>query len=182
MIPLVLLGAQNDHKISSAFFSAISGHFSAGMLPENFVGVPSGKEDFLLFDSLPSVPIYCPGGIVILKNQFPYCSCCHPPQASVCIVPSQNPNALSFAANSGIPSIACGASTFDSLTFSSFTPERAVISIQRKLFTLTGSDIEPAEFPIKLSGNPNLYTVLAVAGIFLISGYSDILQYITISD
>ncbi len=63
--------------------------------------------------------------------------------------------------------ITCGLSLRDSITFSSYTQEKCVISLQRSIRRFDGNIVEPFELPIDCREEDDKYGILA-AHLFLI--------------
>jgi hypothetical protein len=79
-----------------------------------------------------------------------------------------------------IPSITCGLSSKDTLTFSSIKDDRALLSLQRTLTRFDGSIAEPQEIPINLSRLSEPYPVICAAGVFILSGTDDTISDLTL--
>ena len=77
---------------------------------------------------------------------------------------------LSFAKKSSSEVITCGMSLRDSVTFSSFTDENCVISIQRSLNRFDGSKAEPFEFPFKFESDDDRYGILCANLLLILLG------------
>lgn len=50
--------------------------------------------------------------------------------------------------NKGFRTLSCGFSSYDTLVMSSSTMEKAVVSLQRRIYTLSGQMLEPADYLI----------------------------------
>lgn len=64
--------------------------------------------------------------------------------------------------------ISCGLSSADTVTFSSYTPEKAVISLQRSIKTVSGRIIEPLDIPINIASDITQFDLLALCALLLI--------------
>ena len=68
--------------------------------------------------------------------------------------------------------VSCGLGSSDALTLSSIREDRAMLSLNRELTTLTGDILEPQEIPVTLSPapSPEPEALAAAAGAMLILG------------
>lgn len=107
------------------------------------------------------------GAIVFLNNcHFPIQIACE----RFCVLDSQNYNDLVLAQKSSGGVITCGRSMRDTLTFSSCTEEKCVISLQRRLQRLDGSIAEPFELPIDCDKNDDGYAILCASLLLILLG------------
>lgn len=84
------------------------------------------------------------------------------------VVFSSDKNALRLLKNNNIISITCGMSENDTLILSSITNDSAFICLQRKITTLSGNIIEPAEYKVILKNKITDYALLAASAILLL--------------
>ena len=88
------------------------------------------------------------------------------------ICESSNHNALNVLKNNEIPAIVCGMSKTDTITFSSITNDKALISIQRRIKTNNGKILEPCEISIKLNHKYSNSAVICACSILLLNDIS----------
>ncbi|MFT3952379.1 MAG: hypothetical protein QM689_10630 [Oscillospiraceae bacterium] len=62
--------------------------------------------------------------------------------------------------NANIPVLTCGMSQKDTVTYSSFTGDKLVVSLQRRLKTPHGVTVEPFEMPIALDSREDIIPAL----------------------
>ncbi len=84
---------------------------------------------------------------------------------------SANYDDLELARKSGGEVITCGMSLRDSVTFSSFTEDRCVISVQRRLTRFDGSKAEPFELPVCCLKDDHRYGILCANLLLILLGY-----------
>ncbi len=72
--------------------------------------------------------------------------------------------------DTGCTVITCGTADDDTLSVSSVGENKAAMSLQRRLVTLSGGIIEPCEIPIKAKSISNLRSFEAVTAILLLAG------------
>ena len=93
----------------------------------------------------------------------------------VAVVLSDNGRDMELLSHSKIKGITCGFSTRDTLTVSSITTESAVICLQRTLTTFSGATVEPVELPVTLSRPMDMFSLLCVAAVLLLSDQVQVL-------
>ncbi len=86
------------------------------------------------------------------------------------VVFSTDKSALKMLKEKKITSITCGMAAEDTLILSSITDSAAIICLQRKITTLSGNIIEPAEYKVTLKNKITDYALLAAAAILLLCG------------
>ena len=113
--------------------------------------------------------ICCPKGLIVLEGA---------PLEHIAlegefigILPCYSRPALEFAQKNNIKAVTCGLSPYDTLTLSSITGERAVVTLQREIRTLGGIMVEPADFPITLCRPWKAEAILTVAAILLLGDF-----------
>ncbi len=88
-----------------------------------------------------------------------------------CILNSANLGDIETAKRSGGEVISCGLSLRDTVTFSSFTDDKCVISIQRPLTRFDGSSVEPFELPLMVNEGDDRYGILCANLLLILGGY-----------
>lgn len=85
------------------------------------------------------------------------------------ICESSNQNALNILKLSNILTIVCGTSNTDTITFSSITNNKALISIQRQIKTTNGKIIEPCEIPITINHKFSNSAVICACSVLILN-------------
>ena len=88
-----------------------------------------------------------------------------------CILNSANLGDIETAKKSGGEVISCGLSLRDTVTFSSFTEDRCVISIQRPITRFDGRIVEPFELPLSVQNGDDRYGILCANLLLILGGY-----------
>ena len=88
-----------------------------------------------------------------------------------CILNSANSDDIETAKRSGGEVISCGLSLRDTVTFSSFTDDRCVISIQRPITRFDGRTVEPFELPLSVNEGDDRYAILSANLLLILGGY-----------
>lgn len=86
------------------------------------------------------------------------------------IFPAQNTACAALAASLGIAGLDCGLSLRDTLTLSSRTDSRAVVSLQRPIENLSGRRVEPCELPLCAPRDISPHALLCCAGVCILTG------------
>lgn len=84
---------------------------------------------------------------------------------------SSNINDINLSKKSNSEIITCGMALRDTATFSSFTDDTCVFSLQRQITRIDGSKAEPFELPIICDKDDDRYAILVSHIILLILGY-----------
>ena len=92
-----------------------------------------------------------------------FCNCC--------IVNSANPKDAEIAKKCNGQVITCGMSLRDTVTFSSFTDEGCVLSIQRPITRFDGKTVEPFELPLTANCLEDRFAIMCSALILILGGY-----------
>ena len=107
--------------------------------------------------------------LVLSEKQIPKISV-HGTIKGIC--ESSNHNALNILKDNEIPAIVCGMAKTDTITFSSITNDKALISIQRRIKTNNGKILEPCEISIKLNHKYSNSAVICACSILLLNDIS----------
>lgn len=145
MIPIILLGEKDDNAVCDALYLQLK-QSCIKIGKNDFCWNPCA--DFLLADCVQTDFLDAGGGLVILKESF-----CrqHAPKHllhATCIFLSRCSQAAEFASECGLACLACGGS-FDALSFSSMK-EQMVLSVQREIRRLDGTQAAAGDFPLSL--------------------------------
>lgn len=90
-----------------------------------------------------------------------------PPADCVAVLRSEDMRTRRVLGGRGIPCIVCGMSPFDTVTVSSLSRGRAMMTVQRELPTPGGGVIEPCELPLTFSGS-DIHRALMTAAVLLL--------------
>lgn len=168
-----MYGSESGPETVNMLFSAIRAvHLSAVHISEDTVSLIPEKAkdpDFLILDNPNISNVYIPGGIVLFREHtFPR-QHIDIPSAYFAIVDSENREAAKMLHNDKIETVTCGLSQKDTVTFSSLDSDRAVISLQRGLKALDGTEIGPVEVPVTFNPSHSEYSLLASIAVLLLS-------------
>ena len=86
------------------------------------------------------------------------------------ICESQNKSALCIFEKNKIPIISCGNNPKNTITFSSLSDGKILLSLQRTISGLKFKETAPCELNIKLTKNYNSFSIMASAAVLLLEG------------
>lgn len=92
------------------------------------------------------------------------------PKGIIGICEDSNQKALKLFEKSKIPVISCGMNSKNTVTLSSLNSDTLFASLQRTVTDITGKEIEPEEFRIKLKKSYRPFSVMASAAVLLLCG------------
>ncbi len=92
------------------------------------------------------------------------------PQGIIGICEEKNKNALKIFEKDNIPAICCGMSGKNTITVSSLSEEKMVVSLQRTITGLYKNTVLPQDFKITLNKKYDPFSVMISAAILLLLG------------
>lgn len=127
-------------------------------------GASEQQPDFLVLETNTAAEINFENTIVVFRDEFDAerLQKLHP--NATAIVNSQNMRAIELIKKIGVKAVTCGHSSKDTITFSSYTDDTIVISIQRAMQAMHGDEVEPFDLPVRIQSKIDLYSVLSFAG------------------
>lgn len=129
----------------------------------------NSMKNFIIYE-LPKIPIVNKTkGILIFKNSFKYDNTELKLDKLIPIVDDQNKQAISILSHTGTSAISCGMAMHNTLSIASIDENNAIISLQRDIKTLSDSIIEPHDFPVYYSKRIDVFSLLAVSAVLLLS-------------
>lgn len=168
-----MYGSESGTETVNMLFSAIRAvHSSAFHISSDTISLIPEKAknpDFLVLDNPNLVNIHIPGGIVLFRKHTQQRQHIDIPSAYFAVVDSENREAAKMLHNDKIETVTCGLSQKDTVTFSSLDSDRAVVSLQRRLKALDGTEIEPVEVPVTFKPSHSEYSILASIAVLLLS-------------
>lgn len=174
MNTVFMCGTEDGFETINMLFSAIRAvhscalHVSAESL--SLIPEKAKNPDFLIIDNPAITNVHIPVGIIVFRKSAIFKQHFEIPSAYFAVTDSDNKDAVKVLRNDRIQTVTCGLSQKDTLTFSSLESDRAVISLQRGLKALDGSEIGPVDVPITFSPSHNEYPLLAAIAVLLLTG------------
>ena len=114
--------------------------------------------------------------IVVYKSPQPIAANLEAACSAVAIVDSSDEGLLQHVSDTKLPAITCGLRSRDTITLSSMDTDSAVIDLRRSISCLSGSSVEPAEFPLRFETPLDSFLLMAVAAILILSGKMESLK------
>jgi len=129
----------------------------------------NSKPKYLIIEYTTTANIDTSDGIIVMTGEISSSSHLIIPQGYKGIVYSSDIGALELLKRNQVTTITCGMSSTDTLMLSSIGEDTASVCLQRKIITLSGKEIEPREYPVKLKERITDYALLAAFGILLLT-------------
>ncbi len=111
------------------------------------------------------ISIYAENTVLVLLEVGEDFNEMHINSKSICIVDSENKNAIKLLAKNGANGIVCGNSALDTISFSSINDDHIVICQQRAIKTVFGKIIEPREYKFKAKNVDSIPVLLLAAAL-----------------
>lgn len=169
MISIILYGNSHDKKIFNCLKKNFSHLYHCHFLNEQYFATSKEPADFFIYETDHPMDILSEHCIVVFKDSGSFETKPFQNKQYVSIVNSENKWAIEFIKENDIKTITCGLSLKDIVSVSSYTQESTVVALQRSICSLSGTKIEPAEIPITRSTNADLYSILVMNTILLLS-------------
>lgn len=163
------IGFETINMLFTAIMSVHSSALHVGTETISLIPLKAKNPDFIVIDNPSIVNVHTPGGIVLFRKHAPIKQHIDIPSAYFAVVDSENRNAAGMLCNDGIQTVTCGLSQKDTITFSSLDSDRAVVSLQRGLKALDGTNIGPVDVPITFEPSHSEYPLLAAVAVLLLS-------------
>lgn len=175
MHTVLLYGSDKDRLIKNTLLGTIR---SAGcsilqIAGKNVSMIPPHVRDpdFLLLDNADINSFHINKGAVVFMPDIPvFKNNFHAPEHFYAIVDPSNEEAIEIIRKNNMQAITCGLSQKDTFTFSSIDQDKAVVSLQRELFSLDGGYVEPSEIPVCFHKMDSDYGVLSSIAVLMLSG------------
>lgn len=155
------VGKSDNFSIRKTLVEKLSENFNLFFINKNY-SVENGKgEPLILFSSEDFIKMKLNSCIFVFDEDteiiIPDILC----ENAVAIINSSSRNQISQFVNTNISVITCGSSQKDTFTYSSYTDDKIVVSLQRSIKSISGKIIEPFELPVLNNEKNNIFSVLA---------------------
>lgn len=169
LIGIVFYGKKSERK--TRLFTELLARLGSVVYvsDEKLSGAIEPQPDFLVVETNTASEINFEKTIVIFRDEFDAgrLQKLHP--GATAIVNSQNRRATELIKQIGVKAVTCGHSRKDTVTFSSYTDDTIVISIQRAMQAMNGDEVEPFDLPVRIQSKIDLYSVLSFASALVLS-------------
>ena len=169
-----MCGSESGTDTVNTLFAAIrASALGAVHICEESVAIvpPKAKTlDFIVIDNKKIKNVHTQPGIALFRKHVPRGQHIEIPPSFYAVIDSDNGEAADMLRGDGIQTVSCGLSQKDTVTFSSLENDCAVVSLQRGLKALDGTDIGPVEVPVAIAHSHSEYSLLAAVAALLLSG------------
>lgn len=165
MVKIILLGDKSETAFGDFLLHKLCKNFHVIFVTEKQVCDFGCGEDLLLTEVESGGKVRTNGGILVLKDCSDGNILDGMASIDVAILNSENKMQLKELAKKNSAAITCGASSKDTVTFSSKDEENLVVAVQRPIKTVGGEICEPLEVSIETKDCPNDYSALAYVAI-----------------
>lgn len=114
------------------------------------------------------VPIVEGNGIIVFDSYFKHSVQSRCPIGFIPVFESKNKKAIDYLGGTDTVPISCGCGSKDILSAASITEKNTVISLQRSIISVNGTEIEPHDFSVPTKNGGKLYYTLAAAAVKLL--------------
>ena len=156
---------KDKNSIMNSLAHKLSVYYNIFMLDRKFSYQKGSGQPLVFFNSKATCELETESCILVFdedsKLQLPHIAC----KNIVAVVSSSNRSLINELSRYNMPVITCGASQKDTVTYSSFTGEKAVISLQRSIISFSGKTIEPFEISVEMDENDSIFCALAFAAL-----------------
>lgn len=172
MNTILMCGTEDGTETTDILLAVIeAAHLGAVYISEKTVlTVPPQAEspDFIIIDSEKIENLNIQKGVALFRGHMPRHK--RIPQDFIAVIDSDSMEAADILRGDGIQTVTCGLSQKDTVTFSSLESGSAVVSLQRGLKTLDGTESDPADVPIYFCRPHGGYPLLAAVAVLLLCG------------
>jgi len=168
MINIILAGNLGDKKLLKTLNKVLPFYHSLASDSSSGFSFPD-SPDILILNCSHITNLSAPNTIIVFKESFSSKNKLGNISGCYAITPSENNFALSVLSGKGLSSVTCGLSEKDTVTFSSFTDNSAVVSLQREIINLFGSSVLPCDITFKFSSPPDRFSLLASCATLLLT-------------
>lgn len=168
---IALVGDDKDPSITDGIKASLSHSYQITHIKGSSISRCGSGYEILLFehDTLSELDISeC---IVLMKNGGKIPALPRFPERSIVIADSQNSEQIGALHSLTSSVITCGSGKRDTVSYTSFTEDGMVVSLNRSIKAFSGKQIQPLEIPIKFTKEPSsekIYNCTALIALRLV--------------
>jgi len=168
MTVVYTIGKDNDKCLEELILSQLSKTYQVTYIKNKSLVQEGAGYEIVVADFAELKSLYVSECIIVMKSggivpEIPL------PERSIIIVNSENAEQIAALKGVNRRVITCGASEKDTLSYSSFTADSIVISLNREITAFSGRKILPLEIPVKFEKEPkDAYSPIAFTALRLI--------------
>lgn len=165
MVIVALAGEVGDNSLGSSLFRRLSENFSVTHIDAEsgriLHGGDASGEEILICEMQNLRTFIAPSMLVIVKSGGKSLISCNFPKGTAAIVHADDARLLR---GTGLAPITCGNGSKDTVSFSSKSEDRVVVTLQRAVKAFCGEMVEPFELPLE-KGSDDDFTLLAYVAV-----------------
>jgi len=168
MTVVYIIGKDKDKGLEELILSQLTKSYRVTYIKNKSLVQEGSGYEIVVADFSELKSLYVAECIIIMKSggivpEIPL------PEKSIIIVNSENAEQLAALKSAKQSVITCGAGEKDTLSYSSFTADSIVISLNREITAFSGRKILPLEIPVKFDKEPrDVYSPIAFTALRLI--------------
>ena len=168
MTTIIVVGDVDDCEIEGYIKSELAKSYQVTYIKENVIEKSGEGYELLVLDLPVLEGVSLPECIIMMKaNGIP--PMVSYPERSIIIANSENPRQLAALKSLNNSVISCGNQKWDTISYSSYTSDSIMLSLNREITAFSGTQIEPLEIPLEFSKEPhNIYNLLSFTALRLL--------------
>ncbi len=173
MITIILYGEKEEKNLTRIFAKNLKQNYQVHEVAESEIKTEGKGKELLLFDTANFSNVNGGPAILIVKPGADLSGLSNVSGNVTALADSNCPDQLVKLAEKKIRTVACGLSSKDTVTFSSFHENRVSVSLQRTVKRPDGKVVEPMEVTLELGFPYNPLSVLFyTAAVMICGGFS----------
>lgn len=171
MVTIVLYGDKREKKLRRIFEKNPPEQYCVYMVSEQSVSVRGKGKSLLLLDVGKTKEVCTEPCLLLVKPGTDLSGLMKVEGENViALASSACPEQIAKLAEMKVPTVVCGMSSKDTVTFSSFSDSAAAVSLQRTVEKIDGEFVEPMEITLEFDHRYDSSTVLFYAAAMILCG------------
>lgn len=170
MQTIVVCGNVHGDPLVPVLYSTLQMYGQVVYSGSTHLFVPETEPDFFLWEGETVPELRVKDGILLIRTGAKLKHGQKIPDGFHCILNSRSRRDAELLSGMGIPVVACGMGSRDTLSIASLDYGSAVLSLQRSLYTLQGTLLEPHDFQVHVEGKAGPAQILPTAMLLLLLG------------
>ena len=167
MTTVFILGDKNDSSPEQLIKSELTNNYHVFYIGDKSVFEFGKGYELLIIDAERIINAEVGRTIVMLKREAVLKKLCFGENATV-IAFSENEKQIKCLKGASCNIITCGFQKTDTISYTSISDEKIMVSLNRELTALSGRKILPLEFPLTNMQNTDVYSLLAFTALRLL--------------
>jgi len=168
MTVVYIIGKGKDKGLEELILSQLSKSYQVTYIKNKSLVQAGAGYEIVVADFSELKSLYVSECVIIMKSggivpEIPL------PEKSIIIANSENAEQIAALKSVDSRVITCGAGEKDTLSYSSFTADSIVISLNREITAFSGKKIQPLEIPLRFEKEPkDVYSPIAFTALRLV--------------